>query len=117
LESTRPWTYLLISARKRAEKYSLLYDLTPQWGELAWKSTNGCCVVTGLPFVPGRQGRGPHPFSPSIDRIDSKLGYLQTNCRFVLMAVNSMKGEGSDEDMFFIAAAMLLNNGFIVARK
>jgi hypothetical protein len=46
-------------------------------------------------------------FSPSIDRIDPEIGYLETNCRFVLFAINGLKGRGTDADLFAIAHALV----------
>lgn len=42
-----------------------------------------------------------------MDRIDSSKGYTQDNCRFILFAVNSFKGVGTDALMLEIAQALL----------
>jgi hypothetical protein len=47
--------------------------------------------------IGGRRRKGREPFRPSIDRIDSSVGYVVGNCRVVLVAVNiamSTWGEG-----------------------
>ncbi len=98
----RPWLGPLIGARHRALKKGFAFDLTHEWAERNW---TGKCAVSGLPFVFGTTRS--YPFSPSIDRKDSSLGYIQGNCRFVLFSINSFKGIGSDEDMLFTARALV----------
>ncbi len=46
-------------------------------------------------------------FSPSIDRIDSSKGYTPDNCQFVLWAINVFKGDGTLEEMYEIATALI----------
>ena len=97
-----PWLHSLLNARNRSLKKKFSFDLTREWCVQNW---TGKCAVTGLDFVFGTQTH--FPFAPSIDRIDSSKGYLQTNCRFVLFAVNSLKGTGTDEQMIQIAQAIV----------
>ncbi len=101
----RPWKAALANARNRSAKKKLEFDLTLEWCEQNW---TGFCAVTKLPFEFGTQTH--FPFAVSIDRIDSSLGYLQTNCRFVLFAVNSFKGIGTDAQMLAIAQAIVDQN-------
>jgi hypothetical protein len=98
----RPWLKALTNARHRSLKKGLAFDLTREWCEQNW---TGLCAVSGLPFSFGTQLH--FPFSPSIDRIKSDLGYTADNCRFVLFAINSFKGTGTDEDMLKIAQATI----------
>jgi hypothetical protein len=53
------------------------------------KAANYCCTISGVPFsyerVPGCRVR---PWIPSIDRIDSRLGYTVENCRIVCAYIN-----------------------------
>lgn len=54
-------------------------------------------------------GQPPRPrfFSPSIDRIVPALGYTPENCRFILWAVNAFKHDGTDDDMYRVAEALI----------
>jgi hypothetical protein len=97
-----PWKWPLINARRRSEKKSFAFDLTEEWCIKRW---TGKCEISGIPFELGTQTH--FPFSASIDRIKSSEGYTQTNCRFVLFAVNSFKGTGTDEQMLEIAKALI----------
>lgn len=100
--SKHPWKYLFNSRRRDAIAKKLPFDLDDDWARLRW---NNKCEITGITF---RQNgaRGPHPFSPSLDRIIPTLGYIKTNCRFILWGCNALKGVGSDDDMYEIARAI-----------
>lgn len=98
----RPWERPFYGARYRALRKRLAFDLTREWCEENWI---GKCAVTHIDFQFGSQLHSP--FSPSIDRIDAEKGYTKDNCRFVLFAVNSFKGKGSDADIFTIAKAIV----------
>ena|SRR5215472_2222143 len=100
-----PWKEPFFSARNRALKKSLAFDLTYEWCEQNW---TGKCTLSGLPFKLGSLHH--HPFSPSIDRIDSSKGYTQENCRFICYGVNSMKGVGTDEELFVLVEALHSQN-------
>lgn len=102
LLTSRPWAYLLTSRRNEARKRNIPFDLTHEWACARW---TGRCEITGIEFrLNGKNG--PHPFSPSLDKIDPKRGYAQDNCRFILWGCNAIKGVGTDEDMYFIACAI-----------
>lgn len=91
-------------AEARAKKAGIAFDLTPEWAEKKW---TGRCELTDIPFVVGLRGCGGKLFSPSIDRIIPALGYTQGNCRFVLFCVNIFKFDGSDDDIYRVAEALL----------
>lgn len=98
-----PWIKLVNAARYRSKVKKISFDLTNEWGAIRW---TGFCEITGLPFAP--RGGGPtSAFSPSIDRIIPANGYTEKNSRFVLYAVNALKGEATDEIMFFIASKII----------
>lgn len=100
-----PWIKLIIAAKGRAKARRLPFDLTPEWGQQRW---TGFCELTKIPFSP-RRDSSSSIFSPSIDRIEPAKGYTQNNCRFVLLGVNGLKHDGTDEAMYFVAAALLSN--------
>lgn len=101
-----PYKALIKSARERAKKKGVPFDLTEAWAKSIW---TGRCSITGIEFKLGLNGCGPKTFSPSIDRIVPSLGYVPDNCRFVIWAVNAFKYDGTDEDMYAIAEAILAN--------
>lgn len=99
-----PWASLINSARTRAAKKGLAFDLTPEWAASRW---TGRCELTDIDFACGQPKGTPRTYWPTIDRIRPELGYVQGNCRFILHAVNAFKGQSTDEVMMIIATAML----------
>ncbi len=47
----------------------------------------------------------------TMDRIDSSRGYSRGNVRLICHAVNMFKGTMSDDEMFAMAVALVLNLG------
>ena len=99
----RPWRYVFQSRRLAAKAEDLSFELTDEWAKSRW---TGCCEITGLPFLKNPFGRGPWPFSCTIDKIEAKFGYTQANSRFILSGCNGLKGVGTDAQMYEIAAAI-----------
>lgn len=100
-----PWKEPIIAAKSRAKKKGVPCDLTEAWAQKRW---TGFCELTGLPF--SVISKRTNMFSPSLDRRIPTLGYLQSNCRFILQAVNMLKSDGTDENMFKIVSALHLKN-------
>ena len=76
---------MYLNAETRAATLGHPFVLTV--GELAAtiKRANGKCEVSGIEF----EGDGKRdPFSPSVDRIDSRIGYRADNIRVVCLIVN-----------------------------
>lgn len=80
-----------------------------------WKlvrESDGKCAITGLPLYFGPAVH--HPMQPSLDRIESGVGYCIGNCRIVLLAVNYAMNEWGEElfrEIAFSYAASALRNG------
>lgn len=106
---SKPWHYLLKGRMHDAKVRGIEFSLTEEWAAERW---TGRCEVTGIVFQKNTKG-GPHPFSPSVDRIDQRFGYLPWNSRFVLWGVNALRGVGNDDDMYRIAEAIFLQRHFI----
>jgi len=94
--------FLIQGAKDRSKKQGIEFDLTLEWILERW---TGFCELTGLPFKLEVNKRDR--YSPSIDRIDPTKGYTQENCRLVLWAINTFKGDGDDKTMFDIATALI----------
>lgn len=107
-ESSDPWrraSRLLTWIRARAAKMGHEFDLTREW--VGQRIEAGVCEVTGIPLELGKPpGSRFHPWAPSVDRIDSKLGYTQSNCRVVCWIYNMAKSEWSDEVVMTFAKAL-----------
>lgn len=84
---------MLSGARKRAKATSKPFDLTqPELDELILKC-GGRCSVSGLRFGVSGRSHGKNPWAPSLDRIDSQLGYTKSTCRIVCVAANLAMNE------------------------
>lgn len=63
------------------------------------------CALTRLAFY-SLTGASYGPSRPSIDRIEHAGPYSLGNVRIVLLGVNSLRGTGSDADMYTMAKAL-----------
>lgn len=91
----------MIGMSKRAALKGLGFDITPEW--LEHKMSLKHCEATGLPFI----GSGQDTFAMTIDRKDSKLGYLQENCWAVCWIYNRAKSDGTHEEIMVMARALI----------
>jgi hypothetical protein len=90
-----PKRVLLNSARDRAKKYGLPFDLTE--GDFSIPET---CPVLGVQIAPGT--RTSRSCSPSLDRIIPKLGYVRGNVRVISNRANLLKSDASTEELTLI---------------
>lgn len=97
---------LCYKARQRASKNGITYSLTPEdEARINDIVMNGACELTDIPFA---RGNGRTWDSPSIDRIDSSLGYEPGNVRVVITGLNQAMGNwGLDITIEFVEAAKL----------
>jgi len=93
----------------RGKKSGKGADITPlQFKHLLLRCA-GRCEITGIAL--SFESVGPHktpPFQPSVDRIDSKMGYSAANCRVVALAVNLAMREWGAEVISRIGKAIFL---------
>lgn len=95
---------LIRHARLRAHKKALPFDLDQHIEELQSRIDAGVCEISGEPFnlTGGRTWD-----SPSLDRITPSIGYIYSNIRVVLHAVNSAMGDWGDAKMLEIARSIM----------
>lgn len=93
------WKFLLHSASRRAQRKHVPFDLTHAWAASRW---TGKCELTNVPFDATNSS-----LVATIDRIEAAKGYTQDNCRFILYALNAMRGSGTDEDLYKAAIVIL----------
>jgi hypothetical protein len=65
---------------------------------------DGMCEVSGLKMI--YTGQGKNPFSPSIDRIDSSMGYVKGNVRLVCLIANLGMSQWGLEPFKILAKAI-----------
>lgn len=103
-------------ARVRAKKVGLEFSLTEEW--VLSKVMEGYCEVSGIPFryVKDDGSSRRNPFAPSIDRIDCRKGYIESNCRLVLTAVNLALVDWGVDQFLFIARSCLVKAGYKITK-
>ena len=93
----------LITKKSICKKKGIEFDLDFEWFiERYYKG----CELTGLAFITDLNNKTNGPYSPfqvSVDRIDSTMGYIKSNCRLILFSLNTFKGKWNDEDIMLIA--------------
>lgn len=100
-------SFLLRTAKKRAEFMDLEFDLDLDW--VIERLEPMICEATGVPLtfdVPDNQRSGG--FSPSLDKKDPHKGYTKDNCHVVCWMYNRGKGQDSHEDVIRMATSLLL---------
>lgn len=93
---------LFNNAKKSPSGKSKEFSITVEY--ILQQLLKGQCAVTGVKFEFDNAhqlffGRKKNPYSPSIDRIDPRLGYTKQNTRIVIWWYNMAKGELSDVEM------------------
>ena len=98
-----PWYTAFRSAQVRCKKSGRDFSITLDYLASLW---TGRCALTGMEFVTNTVP-GPHAFSATLDRIDSRRGYVPGNVRFLLHCVNSFKNNMTDNELRVVAQALL----------
>ena len=95
---------LVSTARTRAKKRGLEFDLDEHIPRIQERIDAGVCEITGSPFdlSPGRKFN-----SPSIDRINPQRGYTYDNIRVVLNLVNAALGDWGEQTLRDVMGAWL----------
>lgn len=92
--------YILGKARLRKHEFNLVpEDLYKLWDE-----QNGLCAYSKVPL----NNIANHLHMASLDRIDSKQGYIKGNIQLVCAAVNRMKQDFSEQE--FLTFCELITN-------
>ena len=93
--------HMLGVLRRRRRVQDKGFGLSKEW--MTDKLKKGVCEVTGLPLDLSTP-RGP--LSPSVDRIDSSLGYTEDNCQVVVFMYNLAKSNWTHDDVLVMANAL-----------
>lgn len=82
-------TALVNRTKRRAVRNEVQFDLDVEFVSSIFEKQNGQCLLTGIVFdLEQPQVTSIRPFSMSLDRIESKLGYTKNNVRLVCAIVN-----------------------------
>ena len=104
-------SFALKKAKERSINKGLDFQFTYNYCMELMVSNDWSCSLSGLSFQFESSKPGiASPYSPSIDRINPSLGYVEGNVRFILHGLNSLKGSGTDDDVLSICKAVLKKN-------
>ncbi|MBB2964933.1 hypothetical protein [Methylobacterium sp. R2-1] len=99
---------LITTSRSRARLKGWAYDLKEDRLLAMLAEQKGLCAVSGLPFdLSGDVNeKFLRPFAPSLDRVDSRSGYVPSNVRLVCRIVNYGMGPWGYEALRTVAHAI-----------
>lgn len=99
---------VLAHSRKNAKTRGIRHDLGKPDLEELWLRSKGRCELTGIRLDLFRASAWRRrPYAPSIDRIDSNMGYTKDNCRIVCVAINLALNEWGEEVFHRISTSYL----------
>ena len=91
IEQRRALQGMLREAKRRAKIKSLEFDINPE--DIPWTDE---CPILRLPLE--RNKGNVQNNSPTLDRVDSKFGYVKGNVRIISWRANLLKGNLSLEE-------------------
>jgi hypothetical protein len=100
--TTSPERLLWYSAKSRARKLGLPFDITFEDIRLVWPESWTCPAV-GIPLVHHHRGEGRsyvHDSSPTLDRIIPSKGYTKGNIKVISHLANKLKSDATDASFF-----------------
>lgn len=89
--------YLLSSAKARAKKYGVIFDISADDIHIP-----EFCPYLGIELKPFSEWS-----SPSLDKIDPSLGYVKGNIQVISLLANTMKSSASIEQLVTFAENVL----------
>lgn len=107
-----PHKRFLASTKASAKKRNLVFDISEAW--FKERLEKGVCEISGLPiktkaYESGAVGERSF-YSPSIDRIDNAIGYVESNCRIVCWGLNLAKSRFTDRDINALSLSLVLSH-------
>jgi hypothetical protein len=98
---------LVVSARARAKKHRRAFEIDLPYLLGLWKLQKGRCNLSNMKMT---IGIGTKNSKVSIDRINSRKGYIKGNCQLVRADVNIAKNEFEQKEFIKMCKAVAKNN-------
>jgi hypothetical protein len=109
-QQANPWRHIWLRARHRARKTGRAFTITEADVAAAWPRDGNCPVFATPMLRPGADlgtsQCGPRDNSPSLDRIDSALGYEPGNIAIISWRANRIKDLAAAHEFEAIARWM-----------
>ena len=103
------------AAATRAKAGGRAFTLPKHWAADKYMEQKGRCALTGVKM---RQARGlMDPFCPTIDRIDSTVGYTPENSQIVCLQVNLAKNNLTEADFIKLCRVVTTHSRKRMAHK
>ena len=94
-----PWRAKCWSAREKAKKLGLDYNIDPEYVKNIWPKDNKCPAL-GIYLRKGKNGGSNH--SPSLDRIIPELGYIKGNVQIVCNLANKIMSNATPDQIIMV---------------
>jgi len=94
-----PWRAKCWSAREKAKKLGLDYNIDPEYIKNIWPKDNKCPAL-GIYLKKGKNGGSNH--SPSLDRIIPELGYIKGNVQIVCNLANKIMSNATPDQIIMV---------------
>lgn len=105
-EARSALAYLSRSSRERAASANRQHNLSPDYISELMARQDGRCALTGMKLsMTPSSASGRAPFAPSLDRIDSSIGYIDGNVRIVCRMANLARNVFSDSEFYTMCRA------------
>jgi hypothetical protein len=104
-----------LSIKHGALRRKIKFELTPKFLWELFESQNKLCALTGIPLVLTtvlkKQNVDWSTITASVDRIDSSIGYTETNVQWVHKSINRLKNNYSLEELLYWSKLLLDKHG------
>jgi len=87
---------------RNSKKRNHEYNVDCEYLKRLWNEQNGICPFTNQKLTLRTHSNNDikkYPYQASLDRIDSSIGYIESNVRFVALIYNYAKNTFSDDDV------------------
>lgn len=100
--------YRLLGAKERSIKSKINFNIDLEYIKNLWEIQQQKCKISNIEMT-FEMRKGRTFTNVSIDRIDSKKGYVKGNIQLVCMAINQMKSDLTKEELIFFCKKIIEN--------
>jgi DNA-binding CsgD family transcriptional regulator len=98
------WSTIIGKARYRG----IDFEISREYGEMLFEKQKGLCALSGIPIIMPKIKKQKR--TASLDRIDSKIGYVPGNVQWVHNRINSMKSSMNENDFIELCRLVASHN-------